>query len=236
MAFGFVSTGIAAFSRSHALQALDRQPSTKATLSKCFENTLPGSRASRDKLGRATGALAWKIDLAAGRDTTIDVAIPLHDAGPTCMHGTSIEECRGSWTANQLASTTKWWTDKLGALEIQLPPSAATFAESIRANLAYILINRDGPGIQPGSRSYERSWIRDGSLTSTALLKLGQFAEVRDYINWYSTFQFDNGKIPCCVDTRGADPVPENDSQGEFIYLVAEYYRTTRDKDLLVLG
>jgi hypothetical protein len=149
------------------------------------------------------------------------------------MHGTSIEECRGSWTADVLAATLKWWTEKLGRVDIQLPPSASKFSESIRSNLAYILINRDGAGIQPGSRSYERSWIRDGSLTSTALLKLGHFDEVRDYINWYSKFQFDNGKIPCCVDSRGADPVPENDSQGEFIYLVAEYYRTTRDKDLL---
>ncbi|HUQ48902.1 MAG TPA: discoidin domain-containing protein, partial [Gemmatimonadaceae bacterium] len=196
-------------------------------------NALPTARAATDKLGRATGALAWKIDLGAGRDTTIDVAIPLHDAGPTCMHGLSLEGCRGSWTSDQLTSTKKWWTEKLGKLDIQLPRSASRFAESIRANLAYILINRDGAGIQPGSRSYERSWIRDGSLTSTALLRLGHFDEVRDYINWYSKFQFDNGKIPCCVDSRGADPVPENDSQGEFIYLVAEYYRTTRDKDLL---
>ena len=42
-----------------------------------------------------------------------------------------------------------------------------------------------------------------------------------------------NGKVPCCVDARGADPVPENDSHGEFIYLVAEYYRYTGDRALL---
>ena len=38
-----------------------------------------------------------------------------------------------------------------------------------------------------------------------------------------------DGKVPCCVDRRGADPVPEHDSHGEFIYLVAEYYRYTGD-------
>src|SRR4029079_14490514 len=103
----------------------------------------------------------------------------------------------------------------------------------VRANLAYILINRDGPGLQPGSRSYERSWIRGGALTSTALLRLGHYAEVRDFIDWYSKFQFDNGKVPCCVDSRGADPVPENDSHGELIYLVAEYYRHTCDRAVL---
>ena len=41
-----------------------------------------------------------------------------------------------------------------------------------------------------------------------------------------------NGKVPCCVDQRGADPVPEHDASGEFIYLVAEYYRYTGDRAL----
>jgi hypothetical protein len=100
----------------------------------------------------------------------------------------------------------------------------------MRTQLADILINRDGPAIQPGSRSYSRSWIRDGSLTSTALLRLGHAADVKDFMEWYAKYQYDNGKVPCCVDEHGATPVPENDSHGEFIYLVGEYYRHTRDK------
>jgi hypothetical protein len=39
--------------------------------------------------------------------------------------------------------------------------------------------------------------------------------------------------VPCCVDARGADPVPENDSHGELIHLVAETYRFTRDRTFL---
>ena len=39
--------------------------------------------------------------------------------------------------------------------------------------------------------------------------------------------------MPCCVDQRGADPVPENDSHGEFIFLAAETWRYTRDDALL---
>jgi hypothetical protein len=54
-----------------------------------------------------------------------------------------------------------------------LPESANRIVNTYKANLAYILINRDKAGIQPGSRSYERSWIRDGALTSSALLKSG---------------------------------------------------------------
>ncbi|MFL6248539.1 MAG: coagulation factor 5/8 type domain-containing protein, partial [Thermoanaerobaculia bacterium] len=44
----------------------------------------------------------------------------------------------------------------------------------------------------------------------------------------------ENGYVPCCVSTSGApDPVPEHDSHGQFIYLVAEYYRHTRDRAFL---
>ena len=38
--------------------------------------------------------------------------------------------------------------------------------------------------------------------------------------------------MPCCVDHRGADPVPEHDSDGQFIFLVAETVRLTGDRAL----
>ncbi|HEY0139957.1 MAG TPA: hypothetical protein VGF48_03620 [Thermoanaerobaculia bacterium] len=138
--------------------------------------------------------------------------------------------------------------DGSGTIRIPLPPVAATtpskpfvisvpaeprLEASIRANLRYILINRDGPSIQPGSRSYERSWIRDGSLTSAALLRLGRHDIVRQFIEWYAVHQYPNGEIPCCVSAAGADPVPEHDSHGQFIYLIADYYRHTRDRALV---
>ncbi|MEO5590450.1 MAG: coagulation factor 5/8 type domain-containing protein, partial [Gemmatimonadaceae bacterium] len=193
---------------------------------------LPSSTQASDPLGFASGALSFALTLRPHADTTIDIAIPLHDSMPTCANG-SIDPCEHGWTLAQFKATTSYWNEKLGRVAINVPADAAIYPTSIRANLAYILINRDGPAIQPGSRSYERSWIRDGALTSAALLRLGQFDEVKEFIDWYARHQFANGKIPCCVDARGADPVPENDSQGEFIYLVAEYYRHTGDRALL---
>ena len=136
------------------------------------------------------------------------------------------ERAVSSW----LEKTTADWREKMGPVSITLPPSAARYVQTLRAQLADILINRDASAIQPGSRSYSRSWIRDGSLTSTALLRLGHDKDVKDFIDWYAPYQYDNGKVPCCVDEHGATPVPENDSHGEFIYLVAEYYRHTGDK------
>jgi hypothetical protein len=38
--------------------------------------------------------------------------------------------------------------------------------------------------------------------------------------------------VPCCVDHRGADPVPENDSHGELVHLIAEVARYGGDRAL----
>jgi hypothetical protein len=124
--------------------------------------------------------------------------------------------------ANRAAPATQWKIDV---------PAEPRIAATLAAQLRYILINMDGSSIQPGSRSYERSWIRDGSLTSTALLRLGRRAEVKDFLEFYAKAVSPEGYVPCCVSTSGApDPVPEHDSHGQFIYLVAEYYRHTRDR------
>jgi hypothetical protein len=94
-------------------------------------------------------------------------------------------------------------------------------------------MSRDGAILKPGTRSYNRSWIRDGAMIAEGLIQLGAAEEAAEYLRWYAPYQFETGKIPCCVDSRGADPTPENDSHGEFIYLVAEVWRATRDEALL---
>ena len=186
---------------------------------------IPAAASVTDNTGHASGVFAYELALAPHSTSGwIDIAIPLHPGDSATVRAP---------VSAQLAKTRAAWREKLGKVTIALPPSAALYTETMRANLAYILINRDGPAIQPGSRSYSRSWIRDGALTATALLRLGHFTEVRDFIRWYAPYQYANGKIPCCADEHGATPVPENDSDGEFIYLVAEYYRHTGDRALL---
>ncbi len=130
---------------------------------------------------------------------------------------------------DQLSNEINFWQEKLDKIDIQLPPSGEKILNTLKSNLAYILINKDGPAIQPGSRSYERSWMRDGALTSSALLRLGLKEEVKNYLDWFSQYQFPSGKIPCVVDKRGADPTPENDSHGEYIYAILQYFKFTHD-------
>ena len=173
---------------------------------------------------------AWDVDIAAGDSTDVVMTSPLDGSGDPEMAvpGTS-DESRAAFS-RKLLSTSALWAHDQDAVRISLPATAPPIADAIKANLAWILVNRDGPRIQPGSRSYERSWIRDGSLTSEALLRLGRAQEAKEFAEWYAPFQFASGKVPCCVDERGADPVDENDSNGEFIHLVHEVWRYTGDR------
>jgi hypothetical protein len=70
-------------------------------------------------------------------------------------------------------------------------------------------------------------------MIAEALIRLGSPEAAAEYLRWFAPHQFENGKVPCCVDRRGADPTPENDSHGQFIFLAAEVWRATRDEALL---
>lgn len=189
------------------------------------DGTGEGRDSLSDDKGLAAGVLYFPFDLPAGAQQSVLLVAPFRQSPMTGQSLANFEEL--------LRTTAAHWQAKLGDVEIRLPPNQEQFARTLQTTLAYILINRDGLGIQPGSRSYERSWIRDGSLTSTALLRLGQFEVVREFLRWYAPFQFDSGKVPCCVDQRGADSVPEHDSHGQLIYAIAEYHRFTHDDKLL---
>ncbi|HSD71220.1 MAG TPA: discoidin domain-containing protein [Thermoanaerobaculia bacterium] len=186
---------------------------------------VPGSTAVEDSFGYASGAFAYEMQIAPRGEKVVDLAIPLHAESRPATGRRAFDDA--------LAGEIAEWRSKLDRVAISVPARDLPMVRTLKTTLAYVLINRDGPAIQPGSRSYERSWIRDGSLTSAALLRLGHPEPVAQFVEWYASHQFKDGKIPCCVDARGADPVPENDSHGEFLYAIAEYGRYTKDRDLL---
>jgi hypothetical protein len=130
-------------------------------------------------------------------------------------------------------ATHAYWRERLDRVAITVPPTKQALADTVRTSLAHILMSRDGPMLRPGTRSYARSWIRDGAMISEGLLRLGQPEIVTAYADWYTPYIFPNGKVPCCVDFKGADPVPENDSHGEYIFLATELYRYTGNRAAL---
>lgn len=190
----------------------------------------PVSSRVDDPSGFASGALLFHMTLPAHGRRTIDLIAPL--AGQFDLPDAA-RQAPERWTAYQRAAVAAGWRAKLNAVGLHLPAAAQELSDTLRTSLAYILISRDGPALQPGTRSYARTWIRDGAMMSEGLLRLGRADDVRDFIRWYAPHQFDNGKVPCAVDWRGADPVPENDSHGELIFTIAELFRFTHDRAML---
>jgi len=183
----------------------------------------------RDEMGLANGAFAVQFDLAPHQVSDWAVVVPLHDAkdAPAWAGGPEVNAMTS--LGSERVAVEKRWTTALNRVQLLLPPAASDLANTFRTAQAHIMINRDGPAIQPGSRTYERSWIRDGCLTSSALLATGHGDRVREFIDWYAPFQYPSGKVPCVVDKRGPDPVPENDSHGQLLYLLHKYYVFTHD-------
>jgi len=195
---------------------------------KLRQGSMPAKKDAFDQHGMAEGVIKYSFQLDPGDSDDLMLMIPNYGLDWVDQKLSS----RGV-ICDEFSETDEFWKTKMGHIKFSLPASADRIIKTYKANLIYILINRDKTGIQPGSRSYDRSWIRDGALTSSALLKSGITEEVNDFIDWYTDYQYENGKVPCVVDSRGPDPVPENDSHGELIYLIREYFNFTKDTSFL---
>lgn len=185
----------------------------------------PDTKQVSDDTGLASGALLYRMRLAPGESREIDLLVPLTGDMPLKSN---------TWDAqafqDEVAAS---WRGKLDRVHIDVPAQGQALADTLRTATAHMLISRIGPRLQPGTRSYSRSWIRDGAMISEGLLRMGRADAVHDYVAWYAPYQFDNGMVPCCVDDRGSDPVPENDSHGELIFNIAELYRYDGNKAFL---
>ena len=193
-------------------------------VSRLAAGDLPSAPTAEDPDGLASAAFVWNLpEGASERDVVL--MVPL--SGPVAVPGLAD---RVAEFDSRLQAAAREWRETLGGVAFTLPPEAQEIARAARANLGWILMQRDGPAIQPGSRAYARSWIRDGSLTSTALLRMGRPEAARDFLKWFAPYELADGAVPCCVDRRGADPVPEHDSHGELCYLANAYFRYTGDR------
>ena len=179
----------------------------------------------RDDQSHASAALQFQVTLKPGA---------IHTFGWVAQLGT--QRHRRNNTASldtRFDTVAARWRERLNRVQISVPASEQRIVDTMRTSLAHILMSRDGVALRPGTRSYARTWIRDGAMMVAALVRLGEIDAAREFIDWYAEHIFDSGKVPCCVDGRGADPVVENDSQGQYLYAVAELWRFTRDRTFL---
>jgi hypothetical protein len=185
----------------------------------------PATNTLHDDTGFAQGALLYDLHVPAHGHVDLGVVVPVDPEDIVTAPADA-----GAWLATHTEAVAAMWREKLDRVAIAVPPSAQPIIETMKSGVAQILISRDGPALQPGTRSYARTWVRDGAMMLEGLLRTGHEDVASEFIRWYAPHQFSNGKVPCCVDARGSDPVPENDSQGELIFSVAELWRYTHDR------
>ncbi|HXP01643.1 MAG TPA: discoidin domain-containing protein [Luteibacter sp.] len=185
----------------------------------------PAVTSLHDKSGFAQGALLYDVHVPAHGHVDLGVVVPVKQDDTVATPADP-----GAWLASHADTVAASWRDKLDRVTVSVPAVARPIVDTMKSGIAQILISRDGPALQPGTRSYSRTWVRDGAMMLEGLLRTGHEDVASEFIRWYAPHQFSNGKVPCCVDARGSDPVPENDSHGELIFSVAELWRYTHDR------
>lgn len=169
---------------------------------------LPACAEMDDPFGFASGAISMEIVLRPGETREVSISTAASTAVPF------------DWEAK--LQPQRWQC--AGCDEV---------LRALHTAVGHVLLTRSGPALQPGPRRYTRSWIRDGTIMSAALLRMGCVDEVREFIDWYAQHLRADGFVPCCVDRDGVDSLVEHDSHGQFIALIADYVRFTDDDSLL---
>jgi hypothetical protein len=183
------------------------------------EGKLPSADQITDESGLASAAMVW--DLPAGvKSLEVTVSVPYFGSRIPCA-----PDARSAALAR--------WRRKLGSVQWHVPANAQAAFDCLRSAAGHILINRDGPAIQPGPRRYTRSWVRDCVIMGAALAKAGLPEPLKEFIAWYAQFQREDGFVPCVVDRDGVDWLVEHDSHGQFIWGVREVLRNGGDPRFL---
>ncbi len=205
-----------------------------------LRNRFPKSTGLKEAGKEISGALAYEVELAPGEEQSILIAAPLFDSSADIQRAS--QEMRGASSGvetvfeNRRDVVVRQWRGILDKVTIELPDRQ--LVDTVKAQIAYIMINRDGPAIQPGSRNYKRAFMRDGCLTSGALLRMGLTNEVRDYLDWYSQRIGEDGWVPPILNNDGSINQGfgwdnEYDSQGEYLFAMMQYYQFTKDSSLI---
>jgi len=199
---------------------------------------LPEKQSVNDAGGFASGALQYNFELKEEEEKNIFIVHPLYNTEPDINQINEQKNLIKEWN-KKYQQVLALWKEKITKVEINIPETFIT--NVFKSNIAYNLITKDGPALQPGSRSYDKSWMRDGGIQGVALLEAGLLNEPKEFIDWFSTFQFESGEIPPIIDNKAEDPLWEEkknnlveyDSQGQYIWYILQYYHFTNDINFL---
>lgn len=206
----------------------DRMPDNRGCA--CFEEdgvleslsrgSMPPHDTVTDCEGLASGAMTWTLP-EGDEPFEVTISVPF------------FENFSPPRTDARIAALAHW-REILSPVKWSVPASAKQAVACFRTGTAHILINRDGPAIQPGPRRYTRSWVRDCVIMGEALAKAELPKPLREFVAWYAPFQRDDGFVPCVVDRDGVDWLVEHDSHGQLIWGIHEAYPNCSDHDSLL--
>ena len=193
------------------------------------------AQTASDPQGIVCAGTRYDMTLAPGQSQSLLVFFPLEDEASVPAED-AIDE--NFFEASRAHALEQWhgWT---GDWKLDLPDPR--LERMIRSNLAYLRINADGPAVQPGSRAYDHSWIRDGAISATAMLRFGLRQPVRDYLTWFTGLIGEDGFIPFLLDTDTGEqagfarPWEEHDCFGEYVFLVRQYVELTGEQEMAQL-
>ncbi|HEY6642804.1 discoidin domain-containing protein [Povalibacter sp.] len=202
----------------------------------------PAALDARDDDGLAAALLGYRVQLAPGEQRDVVLAFPLGNehidftteslpAAPAFDRAALLTNIADAGKAFDVISSqvAQQWQDSVGRIQLSLPDQS--LVDMMRAQTAYMLLNQTGPALQPGPRNYNRSFLRDGSATASVLARMGLVKAARDYLRWYADHAVHpNGLVSPILNedgsvNRGFGSDLEHDSQGQFIWLVAEIAR-----------
>ena len=187
-----------------------REPAPRAATGRSGSSTRPASPAPRCRIACA---------LAPGERARDRVALPVSGA-PAVPTAGRLRRAPRRASRSALARPPRPRAHHAAA------PRSRTIARTLRTALGHILVNRSGAGAAAG-RARLCALVdprRRADVVGAAAPRPGR-RRARLPAAGIAPFQFANGKVPCCATERGADPVPENDSDGEFAFAAAELWQ-----------
>ncbi len=169
--------------------------------------------------GLATACAEYKLFLNPSEEKVIEARIP--------MDKTSVipkeSYLTGTYDSFLQQTLVEWGTKVAEGIDINIPDKR--LEKAFKTNISYLLLLHDGKSITPGPFNYHNFWFRDAAYLLQSLFKCGYAKEAQEVLMTYPSRQKLNGFF--------FSQLTEWDSNGEAIWVIAEYFRVTRDIESL---
>ena len=201
------------------------------------EGKVPPSLKASDGQGRVSFGAVYDVNLKPGSHKDVIVIFPLTSNNQPPKKAAINPD---KFFKKEMEKERRYWSGLLSKFTIDIPEER--LINVMKTNIAYVLLNKDGPWIKPGARNYNHSWMRDGAMTSVALLRMAYIDEVKSWLDAITPHVANNGYVPF-IFFEGGHPVgfnpdktgegQEYDAQGEFVFAVRQYVDFSHDYDYL---